>query len=67
MSREQLFNKYKHVIAGMILDGMTHRTGAEKSLFIAQIFAKIESILAQIHQDMSPRSEVKNNDRVGAK
>ena len=54
MNRDALIQKYKHQIGGMILDGLTNRDSAAKSVWVGQIMAKVEAVLSAIHSDMTP-------------
>lgn len=53
MTRDALIQKYKHQLGGMVLDGLTHRDNAAKSLWVAQIMVKVEAVLSAIHSDMT--------------
>lgn len=55
MTREQLIQKHRHEIGGMVLDAaMKARAGAELSLFLRGVYAKIDAILGQAHHDAQP-------------
>ncbi len=54
-TREQFVQEYRHEIEGWMLDAaMTKRSGAELSIFLRSIRARIEAKLAAMHADLQP-------------
>lgn len=54
MTTEEFVGKYRHEIDGWILDAaMGGRHGAELSIFLRAMRAKIETKLGQIHMDLT--------------
>ncbi len=51
MSKEELIDKYRHLVSGMILDGLQPRQGQELSVWVRDILAKTDRVLANIAHD----------------
>lgn len=45
MTRQEVIQKYRHELGGIVLDAMQHRSGAEAALFARTILARVEVIL----------------------
>lgn len=54
-TREQFVQDYRHEIEGWLLDAaLTKRNGAELSLWLRAMRAKIEAKLAAVYADLQP-------------
>ncbi len=56
MSKEDFINRWRHELAGEILDACTvQRTGADLGLFVRRVMQKIDARLGQMWQEFQPK------------
>jgi hypothetical protein len=62
MDRAAFIEKWRHEMAGLVLDGCAvHRTGAEFALFARQIMHKVDQRLGQMYDQLNPKPAAPTN------
>ena len=60
MTRQEFVERWKHQLAGMILDGATvARTGADLGLWCRSVMGKTDVLLARMYDDLHPAEAIK--------
>ncbi len=56
MTREQFIERWKHQLAGLVLDGATvARTGADLGFFCRSVMSKTDTMLSRMYDDLQPK------------
>ncbi|MGD9712862.1 MAG: hypothetical protein AB7V46_12435 [Thermomicrobiales bacterium] len=58
MTKTEFIDRWKHELAGMVLDAMLHRHGAEAAIFARNSMRKIDERLGQMFDQLNPPAEV---------
>ncbi len=62
MTQSEYLDKYRHCLAGMVLDAATQNARGEAlSLFVRQILGKVDAMLMRQYVDLAPKSPVAVN------
>lgn len=55
MNKQDFIDKWKHEIAGLILDGATSgRSGADLALWLRGVMKKVDARLGDMHDSLKP-------------